>query len=206
MDFGEILSKAWKTIWKHKVLWIFGIFASLGSGGGGGGGGGGGSNYQGNGNFSQGNGNWNFNGLPPQMQSFLEKFADTVTNIPWYVWVIIGLAFLLLFVALIVISTIGKIGLIHGTQLADKSDEKLSFGPLFSQSLRYFWRVFLFNLITGLAILCIDDDPHHPDWFTRCADPRHWYALHLPVDLPYDPCILDCWNHSGTGHDRHCGG
>ncbi len=155
MDFGEILSKAWKTIWKHKVLWIFGIFASLGSGGGGGGGGGGGSNYQGNGNFSQGNGDWDFNGFPPELQSFFEQFADTVTNIPWYVWVLVGLGFLLLFIALIVISTIGKIGLIQGTRLTDASDEKLSFGPLFSQSLRYFWRVFLFSLITGLAIFIV---------------------------------------------------
>jgi hypothetical protein len=28
VDFGEVLSSAWKTIWKHKVLWSFGILAS----------------------------------------------------------------------------------------------------------------------------------------------------------------------------------
>ena len=27
MDFSEVLGKAWRIIWKHKVLWIFGIFA-----------------------------------------------------------------------------------------------------------------------------------------------------------------------------------
>ena len=42
MDFGEVLTKTWKIIWKYKILWLFGIFASC-SGGGGGGGGGGGS-------------------------------------------------------------------------------------------------------------------------------------------------------------------
>ena len=31
MDFGEVLSSAWKIIWKHKVLWIFGILVSCGS-------------------------------------------------------------------------------------------------------------------------------------------------------------------------------
>ena len=40
MNFGEILTKAWKIIWKFKVLWIFGILASCGQGGGSGGGGG----------------------------------------------------------------------------------------------------------------------------------------------------------------------
>ena len=32
MDFGEILSKAWKIIWKFKILWIFGILTSCGQG------------------------------------------------------------------------------------------------------------------------------------------------------------------------------
>jgi len=36
MDFGEVLSKAWRIVWKHKVLWIFGFLASLGQGWGGG--------------------------------------------------------------------------------------------------------------------------------------------------------------------------
>ena len=44
-DFGDVLSRAWQIIWKHKVLWIFGILAGCsrgssgfrGSSGGGGG-------------------------------------------------------------------------------------------------------------------------------------------------------------------------
>ena len=34
MDFGEVLTKAWKIIWKFKVLWIFGILSSCGQGSG----------------------------------------------------------------------------------------------------------------------------------------------------------------------------
>jgi uncharacterized membrane protein YgcG len=46
-NFGEVLTRAWKIIWKHKILWIFGILASCARGSGGGGNGGGGSrNYQ----------------------------------------------------------------------------------------------------------------------------------------------------------------
>jgi hypothetical protein len=33
MDFGEVFSKAWKIIWKYKILWLFGIFASCSGGG-----------------------------------------------------------------------------------------------------------------------------------------------------------------------------
>ena len=36
MDYGEVLSRAWRIIWKHKVLWIFGIMAGCTSGSGGG--------------------------------------------------------------------------------------------------------------------------------------------------------------------------
>ncbi len=32
-NFGEVLSRAWQIIWKHKVLWIFGILASCSQGG-----------------------------------------------------------------------------------------------------------------------------------------------------------------------------
>ena len=35
-NFGEVLTRAWQIIWKHKVLWIFGILASCARGGGGG--------------------------------------------------------------------------------------------------------------------------------------------------------------------------
>ena len=35
MEFGEILTKAWKIIWKFKILWVFGILSSCGHGGGG---------------------------------------------------------------------------------------------------------------------------------------------------------------------------
>src|SRR5437773_2631742 len=26
-NFGEILTRAWQIIWKHKILWVFGILA-----------------------------------------------------------------------------------------------------------------------------------------------------------------------------------
>jgi hypothetical protein len=34
MDIGSVLSRAWQTIWRHKVLWIFGILAGCSGAGG----------------------------------------------------------------------------------------------------------------------------------------------------------------------------
>lgn len=36
MNYGEILSKTWKVIWKHKILWLFGVLAGCSASGGGG--------------------------------------------------------------------------------------------------------------------------------------------------------------------------
>jgi uncharacterized membrane protein YgcG len=64
-NFGEVLTRAWQIIWKHKVLWIFGILAGCGQGGGSGGGGGGGGN-----GFS--NGDRQFTELERMMEQFGE--------------------------------------------------------------------------------------------------------------------------------------
>lgn len=63
MNFGEILSRAWKIIWKHKVLWIFGILAGCGRGGGGGGG-------SANSGFQSSGGNGWDGEVPPGIEQF----------------------------------------------------------------------------------------------------------------------------------------
>ena len=143
MNYGEVLSKSWKIIWKHKVLWIFGILAGCGSARAGGGGGGN-FNYS----FQQGE-------LPPALENFFRQFE----RIPdWQV--VLGIGALILFVLLLVVlavflSTVGRIGLIRGAQQADGDEARLTFGGLFSGSMAYFWRVFGLNLLVGVAILLI---------------------------------------------------
>jgi hypothetical protein len=140
MNYGEVLSNAWKTIWKHKVLWIFGILAGLGVGGGGGGGGGGRSGV----NFSNGD-NFNNPNFPfgpeagNQVQNWL--FQNW-----WMILVLLAFVFVLVLV-FIVLSTFGRIGLARGTWLADEGQQKLSFGQLFAASSPYFWRVLLLTLL-----------------------------------------------------------
>ena len=142
-NFGDVLTRAWQIVWKHKVLWIFGIFAGCsrgGSGGGGGGGGGGGT----------GPGNQPF----PQLQQFFDQLGQWINDNPWIVAV-----FVILVLALVVLSvfigTIGRIGLIRGTYQAEQGAERLVFGELFSGSLPYFWRVLGLSLLIFLIAILI---------------------------------------------------
>src|SRR5689334_15573224 len=139
-NFGEVLTRAWKIIWKHKVLWIFGILASCGRGSGG--------NSGNSSRYSSGGPTPN---LPPQVmqwfqwiQSHLTQFIAITVTVFCVIWIIV--AFL---------STIGKIGLIRGTAQAEGGTESLLFGQLFSESMPYFWRMFGLSLILALPVLVL---------------------------------------------------
>ncbi|MFZ5822359.1 MAG: hypothetical protein ACOYYJ_20915 [Chloroflexota bacterium] len=150
-NFGEILTRAWQITWKYKVLWIFGILAGCSQGGGNGGGGGSSS-----GPTDYSNGPSDFD-LPPELRRFipmLENFADWVTE-NWWIFIVIGLAVLVLVILSIFLGTIGRIGLIKGSYEAEQGAEKLAFGALFSGSMPYFWRVFGLSFLVGLAFLVI---------------------------------------------------
>jgi hypothetical protein len=148
MNYSEILTRAWQIIWKHKVLWIFGILAGCANSGGGGGG---------NGNNIR---NTNSGQAPAQLQSYLDRMEQFIKSVPEQTWILIGIGALLLILILVVLKiflgTIGTIGLIRGAQQADQNMEaRLTFGELFKGSLPYFWRVFLLNLLVGLVFLVV---------------------------------------------------
>jgi hypothetical protein len=133
MDIGNVLSRAWQIIWKHKVLWIFGILASCTSS----------NNFSSNVSYSFDN---------PYSYSFENYF----TQIPdWQVWLIVAaivLVVLLLVILGIFLGTMGRIGLIRGTLQSEEGVTTLMFGELFNGGLPYFWRIFGLNLIVGLAL------------------------------------------------------
>ena len=137
MNYGEVIKRAWDIIWKHKVLWIFGILTSCG----------GGSSASSNSGWrtSVEQNNWNFQPM--------------VNNIPdWQIALIIAIVLLVIFVLVVLavfLSTVGRIGMIRGTVQSDRGAERLSFGELFSGSLPYFWRVFGLNLVVGLAFALV---------------------------------------------------
>lgn len=139
-NFGEVLTRAWQIVWKHKVLWIFGILAGCGRGGGGGSGGG----------QVRGSGDQPF----PQLEQLFQQISQWIENNPWIVAVFILLVIVLVLVG-IFLGTIGRISLIRGTYQADGGMERLNFGELFSESMPYFWRVFGLSLLIFLIALFV---------------------------------------------------
>ena len=148
-NFGEILTRAWQITWKYKVLWIFGILAGCTSGSGGGGGGGGNTGYS-----TGPSEDWN---VPPEIQGLVSWMADFVAWVEDNLWifVVIGLVFLLLVIISIFLGTIGRIGLIKGAYQAEMGAERLALGDLFSASMPYFWRVFGLSFLIGLAFFVL---------------------------------------------------
>jgi hypothetical protein len=137
MDIGGVLSRAWQIIWKNKILWIFGILASCCG--------------NANGGVSSNYSMSDRQEIPPQMLPFFERFEQlTDAQIALLVGAVI-LVVLLLIVLSIFLGTIGRIGLIRGTQQAEQGAERLAFGELFRDSLPFFWRVFGLNLLFGIA-------------------------------------------------------
>ena len=143
MNYGEVLQRAWQIIWKHKILWIFGILAGCGE--------------TASNTGSSSNSGWRQQGgqLPGEWNLWLQQFQRFIENIPFWVWLMLIALGLILFVVIILLNTIGRIGLIQGTVQADDGAPRLEFGSLFSSSFTYFWRVFLLNLLVGLALVAL---------------------------------------------------
>ena len=131
MEIGSVLSRAWQIIWKHKILWIFAILAGCTNASSG----------------SQSGLRYQFEAPQSVQQYFREMPTGQLTLI------IVGIlvAVLILAALAIFLGTIGRIGLFRGVMQADQGAEKLTFADLFNGSLPYFWRVFLLNLLVGLA-------------------------------------------------------
>jgi hypothetical protein len=143
MNYGDILSRAWRIIWKHKVLWIFGIFAGCGQSSGSGGG---------NSGFSFSGGDEN---APLPMRRFffgIERFFENLQN--WQITLIIVvfvLIILTLIVLALVLGTVGRIGIIQGTVKGKAEDARLSFGDLLRDGYPFFWRVLGLNVLLGIV-------------------------------------------------------
>lgn len=142
MNILEIVKRAWNIIWKHKILWVFGILASCVpqmTGGGGHGGGGG----------SSGNASATFSG-----PAFSTRFTEFLTDFPPYAWVLVVMGIfaigLILFVLFLMAGTLGTVGVIKGTGMADDAGadaKSISFIAIFNAIKPYYWKVFLIYLI-----------------------------------------------------------
>ncbi len=137
MDYGYVLKRSWEIIWKFKVLWIFGILASCGQATG--------SSWSNSGyHFSNQDSN-----LFPQIERFFAQPDPAIIALMIGLGIIIVLAIIVVFILL---GTIGRVGLIRGAMKAEQGADRLTFGELWRDGLKYFWRVFGLNLLVGVAI------------------------------------------------------
>jgi len=129
MKYQEILQNAWNIIWKHKILWIFGILAGCTS------------NRHGisyNSNSSSWNHTENLQSIPPQVMRTLHHI-QTIFIHPLF-WGGLLLFFILVILLRLYLGTTGNLGIILGTKKAKEGAERLSFGELWSGGTPYFWR------------------------------------------------------------------
>jgi hypothetical protein len=150
-DLVEVLTRAWKITWKHKVLWIFGILASCGQ-------------RSSGGNSSSNQGGYSGGQTPPDnpfSDQMIQQAADFFEGMEaWFsenTWVIAAfvLFFLLFIILQVFLSITGGIGLVRGAYQAETGIEQIRFGSLFGESLRYFWRVFGLGLTLFLPIILV---------------------------------------------------
>lgn len=147
LRFDKVLGDAWRIIWKHKVLWLFGILASCGSQ----------SSQNINTNYSFPSGEGSFNGsVPPELERFLNQFQRYFQNgNEKMVWMVAGLILLLLLLSLLffLIGIYGRVGLIQGTVLSEQNAPALLFSDVHQKIKPYYWRAVLLNLVISVIIL-----------------------------------------------------
>ncbi len=150
MDFGKVLTRAGEIIWKHKVLWIFGILTGCGAQS---------SSF----NFNTGSGNYGgpSGGQPidPNMPFVLPpEFERTFSNPDSQVALLIILGvfcfILLLGLLFFVLGVYGRLGMIEGTRRAESGDE-ITFNSIHTALMPNLGRALGLNLIIGLAFLAV---------------------------------------------------
>ncbi len=136
MNYAEILTEAWNTVWKHKILWLFGLLAGCA------------------GQLGSNGGQVNFRmdsrrPMPPQIEHFFNQIP------PWQVSLFLAalVAFILLLAVLsMVLSGIGRAGVVQGTLMSAGRTEALSWSEVWEHSKPFVWRIVGLNLLIGLAL------------------------------------------------------
>lgn len=134
MDFGATISRAFRIMWDHKVLWILGFLAALGGGGAGG-------NFQG-----------------PQVNNrFSSRDITPFAADPSLILAGASLFFCLLLILGIVLSVVGIIargGLIAGVQQVE-TEGNTTFSRAWAVGADRFWRMLGLNILLWLPMVVI---------------------------------------------------
>jgi hypothetical protein len=138
MDYGAVLSRAWQIIRKYKALWIFGILA--------------GCTGAGSSGLNNSGMRFSYDEMPRQFEPYLRQFEQIPDWQLTSLVIIVIILVIILGLLAVVLGTVGRIGLIRGTLQAEQGAERILFGELFSDSLGYFWRVLVVNLVAGILL------------------------------------------------------
>jgi hypothetical protein len=144
IEYGNLLSKAWRITWNNKWLWLLGFLVS-----------------------STLNTSFRFNTpsfdtqtpspsgprpqLPPEVERLVEQFQR-----PEVAGILITVACVILLLALVffVLTTIARGGLIGGIRVADDTG-KVGLGEAWGIGLRYFWRMLGLEILQALPIIVV---------------------------------------------------
>jgi hypothetical protein len=140
MDFGATISRAIRVTWDHKVLWILGFLAALGSGGAGNVG----NSPQSTFRFGDGNGN-----VPPWMQGFIDNPGAIYAGLTVFACLIVVIS-----IILFVISLIARGGLIAGVEQVETGGNT-TFGRAWSVGTNRFWHMLGLNILIALPIIVL---------------------------------------------------
>ncbi|HOD03580.1 MAG TPA: hypothetical protein PKH92_00920 [Anaerolineaceae bacterium] len=132
MNQGEVLSRTWKLLWKHKVLYLLGLVSSL-----------------------------VFSGPTficiiflltslNKFESLYHSMNNRIQSMPIYGWVLIGLVWLAVWAVVLYLTQSFKAAQYRGAWQVDTAEpQELSFGQLWREGQPYVLRMVLLNLIFG---------------------------------------------------------
>ncbi|HTX92836.1 MAG TPA: hypothetical protein VMC09_16620 [Anaerolineales bacterium] len=132
MDYGDILGRAWRIVWKHKALWLVSMLPGLAT------------------LFSVPT-TFIFN---PTVAPVLSNSLSSISGQTWFPLIgsFVNIVILILMIpfSIIALSTV-----IKGVARAEAGTEKLPLGELLKDSLPYFWRILGLMLMTIVAYFIV---------------------------------------------------
>ena len=129
LDFGGLLRRAWQLTWNNKILWLFGIFSALMAGG--------------NNNGPSGGPRFQFDNPRGVLPSNMQNIDQTTL---WLILAGIAAVIIIIGLVLIILSVLGRGGLIGGLRLAE-TQGRVSFGEAFAIGRDKFWTVLGLGLV-----------------------------------------------------------
>jgi hypothetical protein len=136
MDYGEVISRAWRITWKNKGLWLLGILAGCSGG----------------------------NGNPSQSLSWqvsrgeFPMFNRYQLGVPEETWILIAVGVfclvLIVAIAFFVLSLLGQAGLISGVSQADENGS-VTLGSAWRGGVPHFWKLLGLSLLLLLVALLV---------------------------------------------------